>query len=72
MTTLDDLRRATSEYQKAKHAYESNASLGWDIAEARADAWRTAFEWRDGLVLSDGENDAEHEEGIRLIREHLR
>jgi hypothetical protein len=83
--TLDGLKRAIAEYQKAKAAYASNCSLGWDIADARADAWLTAFEWHRQLIsrhatLSETVGahitdfialDREEEEGMALIKEKL-
>lgn len=68
--TLALLRKAIAEYQKAKAAFAGNCSMGWDIDACRADAWRAAFEWREGLLDRCGGPD-EYHEGMALIREKL-
>lgn len=40
-------------------------------AQLRADAWRTAFEWRDTKGVMILAEDSDYSEGMRLIRERL-
>lgn len=77
---ITQLRCAIAEYQKAKAAYEGNASMGWDIESYRAEAWRLAFEWRNDFGDTPNRNCrckscrddcAAYDEGMRLIREKL-
>lgn len=81
--TLDDLKRAI-EHAESWLAHKNGSPDSINFARryesARAEAWRTAFEWRDyfgGNVnrscgcKSCREDCAEYDEGLRLIREKL-
>jgi ABC-type sulfate transport system substrate-binding protein len=81
MTTLADLKRAIETVTpNPRFTGEAtfNNLLPYEIA--RAEAWRTAFEWRDlsGAINRDCNckqcklDCAEYDEGMRLIREHLK
>jgi len=76
--TLNDLKRDIEEFEYAKTRYTKHDG---DYQAARADAWRTAFEWlvdTKRLVASCCGDDAKFhaaisqiEEGMKLIREKL-
>jgi hypothetical protein len=78
--TLDDLKRAI---EHAAAAWDDKNVSDYGAAAARADAWRTAFEWRESLLNRSLQEELiteasvarwhdEREEGVRLIREKLR
>jgi hypothetical protein len=81
MTTLNDLRRTVEAYQKS--CGDPNLDLEcFDTEQARAEAWRAAFEWREEIYNRYSEHDvfsetwekinAEYKEGMALIREKLK
>ncbi len=63
LTTLDDLKRAI----EAVPSLDSGAKA-YVYWMARAEAWRTAFEWR----CRCGAGSLDWAEGMRLIREELK
>jgi hypothetical protein len=76
MTTLDELKLAIGEFQEAA---SSEYALSADVMEAKFDAMKVAFEWREGWrerwENSVGQELAltilEGKEGMALIRKHL-
>jgi hypothetical protein len=67
VTTLDDLKRAIAH---AAAAWDDTNVSDYGAATARAEAWRTAFEWlHEGMR---GGLEQTYEEGVALIREKIR
>ena len=78
--TLDDLKRAIESYETIANDFLAKQAGGVGYAmgkqHARAEAWRTAFEWRaefhgTGLGNLSLERYQEFKEGMALIREKL-
>lgn len=82
--TLEELKKALDAVPPNPRF--SGGDLTWmnlgRYEQRRADAWKAAFEWRDGIevrrenlrlqgVIHSGELYAEAQEGMRLIREKL-
>jgi hypothetical protein len=75
MTTLADLRRAIM-------ACANHQFADYEYMELKAEAWRTAFEWRESWRIRSHEITPnsiqwsvycdEGNKGMRLIREHLK
>jgi hypothetical protein len=72
LTTLADLKRVLEAVGRRPFTDGSDFTTSrlcqWE--SRRADAWRTAFEWREGLLDRCGGPD-EYHEGMALIREKL-
>lgn len=82
MSTLDDLKRAIEAVPKRSDGGRGPDPLGIMHREhMRAEAWRTAFEWREGWrircrdiplqSIQWSSHCDEGDEGMRLIREKL-
>lgn len=65
--TLDNLRRAIEVAQPTVHRGNIN---GKKHQRLRAEAWKAAFEWRDGIPA--GGSTEEYLEGMALIRKQLK
>lgn len=73
MSTLDDLKSAISAVTVARKRYVEDERIQTNLwaTVAERNAWRTAFEWRDGPEYA-GPMPGEYHEGMHLIRENLR
>jgi nitroreductase len=80
--SLEDLKRAIEATQRIPDDWNDHADSPGEYALALTrDAWRTAFEWREGWSQRFSEQHAdrtittkiyvEGDEGMRLIREKL-
>lgn len=67
MTTLAELHLAIEAAQPAVHRLHVN---GKRAQQLRAEAWRAAFEWRDGIPA--GGRSEEYLAGMAMIREKLK